>query len=128
MDMIHYLGLSISDQPVEFNQFLKLLELLDKTAGKSYTITGATDWPMLMAIGGIVIILVGVMWRDLRSMMSNAITALNESVQVYRKEARDDINTLREENDKDHDALRAEINNVRDSKLDKTLCLKCKNT
>lgn len=125
--MIDYPGLAVSGQPVEFNQFLKLVELLDKSAGKSYTITGATDWPMFVAVGGIVIVLVGVMWRDLRSMMSNAITALTESIQVYRKESRDDINALREENDKDHDALRAEINSVRDSKLDKNLCVKCKN-
>jgi hypothetical protein len=34
------------------------------------TIAGAADWPMFVAISGIVILLIAFMWRDLRAMMT----------------------------------------------------------
>lgn len=32
-----------------------------------YTLTGASDWPLLMAMGGILLAVLGFMWVDLRN-------------------------------------------------------------
>lgn len=50
-------------------QFQQLLVVLQKIADKPYTLTGAADWPMLMAMGGMVSALVLLMWCDLRGQM-----------------------------------------------------------
>lgn len=47
-------------------QFTQLLIILQKIADKSYTLTGAADWPMLVAMGGMLVLLIGCMWADLR--------------------------------------------------------------
>ena len=48
-------------------QFAQLLTLLEKIASRQYTITGASDWPILLVIGGITFALIGAMWTDLRN-------------------------------------------------------------
>ena len=56
-------------------QFGLLLKLLEKIADRSYTITGATDWPMLVALVGMFGVvftgLVGAMWIDLRGRLGD---------------------------------------------------------
>lgn len=49
------------------DQFTQLLTLLEKIASRQYTITGASDWPILLVIGGITLALIGAMWTDLRN-------------------------------------------------------------
>lgn len=59
-------------------QITRLLDVLERIASKSqsYTLTGAADWPLLLAIGFVVMALVGFMWRDLReTMQSNKVSA-----------------------------------------------------
>ncbi|MDD3814445.1 MAG: hypothetical protein PHZ02_07340 [Desulfocapsaceae bacterium] len=53
------------------DQFNQLLLLLGKIADKQYTITGATDWPMVYVLGGIFVIVFGGMWVDLRGTIKN---------------------------------------------------------
>lgn len=48
------------------DQFQQLLSVLQKIADKQYTLTGAADWPMLVAMGGLITGLIGFMWLDLR--------------------------------------------------------------
>lgn len=48
------------------DQFQQLLLVLQKIADKPYTLTGAADWPMLMALGAMISALIGAMWIDLR--------------------------------------------------------------
>lgn len=65
-------------------QFSRLLEVLEKMASaKSYTITGASDWPILAVVGAIMIALIGAMWHDLRV-----------SIQENKREAAADIDKL----------------------------------
>lgn len=51
------------------DQFNQLLIVLQKIADKQYTLTGAADWPMLVAMAGLVSVLIGCMWFDLRGGM-----------------------------------------------------------
>jgi len=53
-------------------QFAQLLKLLEKLADKSYTITGASDWPALVAVGGLLLLAVAAMWADLRSALKDS--------------------------------------------------------
>lgn len=53
-------------------QFQQLLALLEKmAAAEKYTITGASDWPALVAVGGLLLLAVAAMWADLRSAMKD---------------------------------------------------------
>lgn len=47
-------------------QFQQLLIVLRQIADKQFTITQAADWPMLVAMGGMLAVLLGCMWMDLR--------------------------------------------------------------
>ena len=53
-------------------QFAQLLKLLEKLTDKSYTITGASDWPALVAVGGLLLLAVIAMWADLRSALKDS--------------------------------------------------------
>lgn len=65
-------------------QFSRLLEVLEKLANKSsYTITGASDWPILAVVGAIIVALIGAMWSDLRG-----------TIKENKAEAKSDINLL----------------------------------
>jgi hypothetical protein len=60
------------------DQTRMLLEALDKIAsamqGQAYTITGASDWPILATVGGALVVVLGFMWRDLRSVIKEVKT------------------------------------------------------
>jgi len=48
-------------------QFSRLITAIESLVNKQYTISGAADWPMLIAIGSLLIAVIGFMWIDLRS-------------------------------------------------------------
>lgn len=52
---------------MDHDQFEQLLDVIQEFATKSssYTITGAQDWPMVLAMGGVLMIVLGAMWADL---------------------------------------------------------------
>jgi hypothetical protein len=68
-------------------QFAQLLQALEKLAVKPYTITGASDWPMLLVIGGMMLAIIsamsGAFWHYV-------LMQLGE----HKKENEKDIDTL----------------------------------
>lgn len=56
-------------------QFAQLLQVLKAIAEKQqYSLTGASDWPMLVFLVGIILAMIGLMWRDLGSRISRDIS------------------------------------------------------
>lgn len=47
------------------DQIAQLLKLLEKIADRQFTITQASDWPILLFATGIGVAMIGFMWRDL---------------------------------------------------------------
>jgi hypothetical protein len=104
------------------DQFVKLLEVIEKVSTKTFSISDATDWPLIVFGGGVILTLVGVMWRDLRMAVISSIRRLSDDLRDFKQEIRTEIDKLRKDNDKEHDALRAEINAVRDKVFDHKRC------
>lgn len=77
-------------------QFEELLNLLHDLAAKNtqYTITGASDWPMLMVLGGILAGLIGFMWVDLRSKLTD-----------HKVDFGKELDAIKAENKEGHDIL-----------------------
>jgi len=75
---------------VSNEQINHLLQLLEKIANHQYTITGAADWPILAAIGAILLALIAMMWSDLRSTIKDnrgewQVSLTKHEVDVDRK-------------------------------------------
>ena len=49
------------------DQFARLLDLLEKMAAHQYTLTNASDWPLLVWMGGFLITALAAMWIDLKA-------------------------------------------------------------
>lgn len=77
-------------------QISRLLDLLEQIAKKdqTYTITGAADWPILAAIGIIIVALIGAMWNDQRSGMKEYKTDLLVAIKDVKDDSRDDIDNV----------------------------------
>jgi len=52
-------------------QWAQLLNLLGKIAERQYTLTQASDWPILATMGGVIAALIAFMWVDLRGSMKD---------------------------------------------------------
>lgn len=52
-------------------QFKELLLVLRQIADRPYSITNASDWPMLAFMMVIIMALIGFMWRDLGSKLTS---------------------------------------------------------
>jgi hypothetical protein len=76
------------------DQFVQLLTVINRLTGQQYTITGAADWPILAAIGGILLLAIAAMWADLKA-----------TIKEYRTEWRSELSAVKSENDKDHDII-----------------------
>lgn len=48
-------------------QFAKLIEAISQLSSKSYTLTSAADWPILVTVGGILFTMIVMMWTDLKN-------------------------------------------------------------
>lgn len=70
------------------DQFAQLLSVL--ASPKVYTLTGAADWPMLVAVCGlfwaIIVALGGVMWFDLRNSLSAGEQRWQKAVDAHALE------------------------------------------
>ena len=106
------------------DQFMKLLEVFENIAAKQYTISQATDWPILVMGGGVIAGLVGFMWRDLKATFNDSVRSLNRLIREHREEARANLKALREDNDKEHDIFRAEIKELQSKVGPITKCKK----
>jgi len=71
-------------------QFTQLLVLLEKLAGKQFTIAGAADRNILATVGGALVAVLAFMWIDLRS-----------AIKEHRGEWREELERHKAENEKD---------------------------
>lgn len=76
------------------DQFAQLMTLLEKIVSRQYTITGAADWPILVAIGAVLISMGAFMWVDLKN-----------TIKDNRGESRDELKKHIDDDEKDHEKL-----------------------
>jgi len=96
--------IEISDKAIETVGALAshIAATLDKISDKvgapqTYTLTGAADWPLLMAVGGLLLAAICAMWADLRGAMRDSRTDWKTELAQYKKENEKDINALWDE-------------------------------
>ena len=82
------------------DQIAKLLELLSRIADalaspRPYTLTGASDWPILLVVSGILALMIGLigalirlMWADLRANMREDRGEWKDAVAEVKKDER----------------------------------------
>jgi hypothetical protein len=83
------------------DQLDKLIEILAKVADglehsnlSKYTITGAADWPILLFMGGILLAVIGFMWRDLRSTITDHRTDNKNALDSHTRDNKEAIDML----------------------------------
>lgn len=76
------------------DQIAKLLEVLERIASRQYTLTGASDWPILMAVGGVLVALIGLMWSDLRSSIKEYRTDWKSELAVHKRESKEELDLV----------------------------------
>ena len=67
-------------------QFQQVLALFKEISLRPYTITGAADWPLLVALMAIITGLIGVMWADLRKSMAAGESRYQRVVDAHSTE------------------------------------------
>lgn len=75
-------------------QFEKIMAILIKLTDRQYAITAASDWPILVVVGGLLIAAIGIMWVDLRSTIKDG-----------REEWREELKEAKSDNEKGHDLI-----------------------
>lgn len=80
-------------------QFAKLIESIATLSARSYTLTGAADWPLLAFVGGGTLILLGMMWSDLRTSITGSKREAEKALETH-------IAECGKENDKIWQAMR----------------------
>lgn len=75
-------------------QISQLLNLLERIAARNYTLTGAADWPILVAVGGLLIGIIGMMWADLRTSIKESRREWQEAMKEHRVENEKNSNIL----------------------------------
>ena len=76
------------------DQIAKLLEVLERIASRQYTITGASDWPILAAVGGLLAVLIGLMWSDLRGSIKEYRTDWKSELAAHKREGKEELDLL----------------------------------
>ena len=66
------------------DQVAQLLNLLEKIAGRSFTITQASDWPLFVFLSAIGFALLGLMWRDLGQKLTSGMAAADRSMDAHK--------------------------------------------
>ena len=72
-------------------QFTQLLNLLERLAGKQWTIAGAADWPVLATVGGALVAVIAFMWMDLRSVIKDHRSEWKEALDKHSQENEKDL-------------------------------------
>ena len=74
--------------------------IASKLSQPTYTLTGAADWPILYIVGGIVIVMIGIMWADLRGTIKDNRTEwkadLDKETNILWKETREIRQNMKE--------------------------------
>ena len=86
---------------------MEQLEILEKIASRPYTITGASDWPAVVAIGSLLVLAISGMWADIRYV-----------VKTIRVEAAQNLREHKDEDDKAHCAIWASHRDCREDCCD----------
>ena len=76
------------------DQVAQLLAMLEKMASRSYTITGAADWQILVVIGAVLMAAIGLMWNDLKVTIKDNRSDWKEELRCHKDEGAKDIDTL----------------------------------
>jgi len=76
-----------------------LIEAVDKLAGplnkiaavivapqppQSYTLTGASDWPLLVAVGGLLLMALVAIWADLKAALKDSRSASKDELREHK--------------------------------------------
>lgn len=82
--------------PQQIEELLKLLGRIADGLSKQqmYTLTGAADWPILLVVGGVMLGMIGFMWRD-----------LGNKIESHRKDWKEALAAHIALDDKDHQLL-----------------------
>ena len=74
--------------PEQIDHLLRSIDKLATALSQSqpYTITGASDWPILLVIGGMLVAMIGFMWNDLRSTLKDDRSEWQKAVEAHKKE------------------------------------------
>jgi len=73
----------------QFAQLLDTLHTIADGISQTYTLTGAADWPILAVMVGLMVVMVGFMWNDLKSAIKDSDTLIKQELEkevVERKE------------------------------------------
>jgi hypothetical protein len=76
------------------DQFAQLLSVLTKLADRTYTLTGAADWPIMATLAGLLIAVLGWMWVDLKA-----------TIKEGRSECRGELDKFKTEHEKEHSRI-----------------------
>ena len=68
------------------DQFTQLLAVLTKLSERSYTLTGAADWPILATMAGLLIAVIGWMWVDLKATIREGRQEWKTELTAYKTE------------------------------------------
>ena len=84
--------------PAETHQIADALKLIaEKMQPQPYTLTGASDWPMLLAIGGMLGVAIWGMYRNILSAIAGNKEDSNKGLDLLWDEARDIRKVIHEE-------------------------------
>lgn len=86
-------------------QISLLLKLLERIADRPFTITQATDWPMVVVFFGVFGVAIGLFWRD----VGNRFDSMKESLREFKSDDCKAHDAIKAECDKANEALWKEI-------------------
>ncbi len=77
-------------------QISRLLDLLEQIASKNqaYTLTGASDWPILGGVGFVFCVMVGAMWNDQRAGRKEDKADLLLAIKDVKTDGKSDIDNI----------------------------------
>ena len=75
-------------------QIARLLNVLESIAARQYTITGASDWPILVVVGGVLGVLIGLMWSDLRTSIREYRTDWKQELANHKQEGKAELDLV----------------------------------
>lgn len=76
------------------DQFSQLLSLITRLADKQYAITAASDWPILLVCGGLLVAAIGLMWADLKNTIKDGKQEWKEELQNTKQDFEKRIDVL----------------------------------
>lgn len=102
----------------QFNEIMTLgktlCDSLAHVITAKYSLSEATDWPLLLILGGIVVALIGIMWKDLKDTIKSDKTEWKEGLSCLKAELKEAISILKSETKGELDLLWDESRRMKD--------------